>query len=113
MDKLRMADFCKKYNLAQYKLYRNLDQFDKVMVEGWQKPWICLTEKNMLLAMKLSALHNIRPKSPRLKIEDYMRKYNISAQTLKQRWKSITKEEINGEFYIADTKNNLRHIKVL
>jgi hypothetical protein len=113
MDKLRMTDFCKKYNLAQYKLNRNIKQFDTVIVEGWQKPWIYLTEKNILLAMKLSSLHNIRPKSPRLKVEEYMTKYNIDIQTLQTRWKSLAKEEINGEFYIADTRNNLRHIKVL
>lgn len=108
-----MTEFCKKYNLAQYKLHRNIDKFDTVEVEGWQKPWICLTEKNILLAMKLSSLHNVRPKSPRLKVEDYMNKYQITLQTLRKRWKSLAKEEINGEFYIADTRNNLRHIRVL
>lgn len=108
-----MTDFCKKFNLAQYKLHRNIDQFDTVIVEGWQKPWIYLSDKNILLATKLSALHNIRPKSPRLTVEQYIKKYNISAQTINKRWKSLRKEEINGEFYIADTKNNLRHIKVL
>jgi hypothetical protein len=113
MNKLRMTDFCKKYNLAQYKLTRNIDKFDTVPVEGWEKEWICLTEKNILLAMKLSGLHNIRPKSPRLKMQEYMQKYNITAEILRKRWKSIAKEEINGEIYIADTRNNLRHIKVL
>jgi hypothetical protein len=113
MNKLRMTDFCKKYSLAQYKLHRNLSQFDTVMVEGWEKPWICLTEKNILLAMRLSSLHNVRPKSPRLSVEDFMKKYNLSINDIETRWKSLKKEEINGQFYIADTKNNLRHVKAL
>jgi hypothetical protein len=113
MDKLRMTDFCKKYNLAQYKLHRNIDQFDTTMVEGWQKPWIYLTDHNILLATKLSTLNNVRPKNPRLKVEDFMKKYNIPVSTIRNRWKSLCKEEINGEFYIADTKNNLRHLKAL
>lgn len=108
-----MTDFCKKYNLAQYKLHRNIEQFDTVMVEGWEKPWIFLNDKNILLATKLATLHGVRPKNPRLKVEDYMKKYNISIETLRTRWKSLRKDEINGEFYIADTKNNLRHIKLL
>ena len=113
MNKLRMTDFCKKYNLAQYKLHRNLGKFDTVMVEGWEKPWICLTEKNIILAMRLSSLHNVRPKSPRLTVEDFMKKYNLSIKDIETRWKSLKKEEINGQFYIADTKNNLRHVKAL
>lgn len=108
-----MADFCKKYNLPQYKLTRNLEDFETVIVEGWSKPWVYLSDKNMLLATKLSSLHNIRPKNPRLKLEDYISKYNITASVVRARWKSLKKEEINGDIYIADTRNNLRHIGLL
>jgi hypothetical protein len=113
MDKLRMTDFCKKYNLPQYKLHRHLEDFDTVMVEGWLKPWIYLSEKNIILATKFSTLHNVRPKHPRLKIDEYMSKYKIGTDVLRNRWKSIKKEEINGEIYIADTRNNQRQIGVL
>lgn len=108
-----MTDFCKKYNLAQYKLHRHLDEFDTVIVEGWQKEWICLTEKNILLAMKLSALHNVRPKSRRLTVEEFMAKYKLTIDDIQRRWKSLKKEEVNGQFYIADTRNNLRHVNAL
>lgn len=108
-----MSEFCKKFNLAQYKLTRNLSQFDTVMVEGWNKPWLYLNDKNILLATKLASLHNVRPKRARLTIEQYIKKYNTTVDVVRSRWKSIKKEEINGEIYIADTRNNLRHIGIL
>jgi hypothetical protein len=110
---LKMYHYSKKYGVPPYKLTRWLHQFDTIMVDGYVKPWILDTERNHRVALSLIfSGKSTRPKNPRLTIEQFMDKYNVTASQLKTRWKSLVKEESNGHVLIADIANNRRNAGV-
>lgn len=113
IQSLKMYHYSKKYGVAPHKLTRWLHRFETIMVEGYVKPWIIDNEENRRFALSLIfATKSTRPKNPRLTIEQFMDKYNVSASQLKTRWKSLVKEESNGLVLIADIANNRRNAGV-
>ena len=112
-EKLKMVWFCDKYGLALHKLHRHLDRFQTIEVEGYKKPWIIDNDHNQLEAQKLILTRQTKPKKNRLPIGDFCKKYQIEPSRLKARWTCIIKEIVNGEIYIAETRNNLRHAGIL
>lgn len=84
------------------------------MVDGYCKPWIIDNDANRKLAISLIfSTKSTRPKLPRLTIDEFMAKYNVSAKELKTRWNSLIKEESNGTMLIADVATNRKHIAQL
>jgi hypothetical protein len=112
-EKLKMIWFCDKYGLALHKLHRHLGRFQTVEVQGYKKPWIIDNEHNKLEAQKLIFSRQTKPKKNRLPLKEFCQKYNIDPARLKNRWKCILKEEMDGEIFIAETRNNLRHIGII
>lgn len=108
---LKMYHYSKKYGIAPYKLTRWLHQFETTMVDGYVKPWIIDNDANRKLAISLVfSVGSTRPKYPRLTIEEFMSKYNVTIGQLKTRWKSLQKEESNGVILIADIANNRKNV---
>ena len=110
---LKMYHYSKKYGVAPYKLTRWLHQFETIMVDGYVKPWIIDNEANRKLAISLIfSTKSTRPKYPRLTIDEFMQKYDVTLCQLKTRWKSLLKEESNGLVLIADVANNRKNVGV-
>ena len=106
-----MYHYSRKYGVPPYKLTRWLHKFETIMVDGYCKPWIIDNDANRKFAMSLIfSTKSTRPKLPRLTIDEFMTKYNVSAKELKVRWNSLIKEESNGTMLIADTATNRKHI---
>lgn len=111
---LKMYHYSRKYGVAPYKLTRWLHDFETISVDGYVKPWIIDNEKNRKLALSLIfRTKSTRPKMPRLTIDEFMAKYDVSAKELKIRWNSLIKEESNGMMLIADVATNRKHIAEL
>lgn len=113
MEALLMKHFCEKYGLGQYSLCRKIKEYDIIWVEGRAKPRIVENEKNIELARVHSLLPACRPRKPILEISEFCAKYAIDEETLKKRWKCLQKEERDGKIYISETRNNLKHCKLL
>lgn len=111
---LKMYHYSKVYGVPPYKLTRWLHKFETIMVDGYVKPWIIDNNANRKFAMSLIfSTKSTRPKLPRLTIDEFMAKYNVSANELKTRWNSLIKEESNGTMLIADVATNRKHIAEL
>jgi hypothetical protein len=113
MGNLKMIDFCRKYNLAPYKLHRHLSEFTTINLPGWAKPHIIDNEDNAKLALYYSLNRSTRPKLPRLPVEDFMIKYNVRLCDLQKKWKYLKLEEVNGVIYVPEVKNNLRFLGII
>lgn len=110
---LKMYHYSKKYGVPPYKLTRWLHEFETITLPEYVKPWIIDNEKNRRLALSLIfSTKSTRPKLPRLTIEQFMAKYNVTAKQLKTRWNSLVKEESNGLVLIADIANNRKNVGV-
>lgn len=110
---LKMYHYSKRYGVPPYKLTRWLHKFETIMVEGYVKPWIIDNNANRKLALSLIfPTKSTRPKQPRLTIDEFMSKYNVTLCQLKTRWNSLVKEESNGIVLIADIANNRKNAGV-
>lgn len=107
---LKMYHYSKKYGVPPYKLTRHLHLFETIVVDDYVKPWIIDNESNRKIANRLALESTTtRPKLPRIPVDEFMQKYNVSMDKLKSRWKSLNKEVSNGEVLIADIANNRKH----
>lgn len=110
---LKMYHYSKKYGVPPYKLTRWLHKFETIVVDEYVKPWIIDNEANRKLALSLIfPTKSTRPKEPRITIDEFMAKYNVTAADLKIRWNSLVKEEVNGIVLIADIANNRKNAGV-
>ena len=110
MEAIRMIEFCNRTGMLPCKLTRRIKEFDIIYKEGWKKPWIKLSEKNLLLADLHSRTRLSRKKLPRLTKEEYRQKYGISEVVMNKWFRSMVKEMIDETEYICDTSTNRRLI---
>ena len=109
----KMYHYSRRHGVPPYKLTRWLHKFETIMVDGYVKPWIIDNETNRKLALSLLfPTKSTRPKEPRLTIDEFMSKYNVTLCQLKTRWNSLVKEESNGIVLIADIANNRKNAGV-
>lgn len=108
-----MRQFCLKFGLPQYLMSKKIQEYDTIMVNGYSKPRIIVNEKNIELAKFHSRIPPHRPRNPLLTIDEFIAKYKISESQLRRRWKCIQKFEFNGQIYISEIRNNLRHAGII
>jgi hypothetical protein len=107
-DAVKMIEFCRMTGLPAWKLTRRIDEFDTLEVDGWHKPFIKITERNLNLARLHANSRLGKPKLPRYTPEVYAEKYNIPMDRLKKWYRSLVKDTINGREFIIDTSTNRR-----
>lgn len=113
MEALLMRHFCQKYKLGQHTLSKRLKEYDIVWIEGKVKPRILENDKNIKLAKLHAKLPAHRPRCPLIEKSEFMNKYQLEEERLRKRWRCLQKLEVGGKTYIAETRTNLRHCKVL
>jgi hypothetical protein len=111
MDLMKISDFCRKYSLPQHRFTRYKYLFELDYKEGYQKPWVKVTDKNISIVANILAHTGTRPKKQRLTYEDYKIKYGLDADHFQDVWHRLHLEEQNGKMLIIDSKQNYSLLK--
>jgi hypothetical protein len=111
MDSMKISDFCRKYNLPQYRFTRYKHSFKLVDKEGYAKKWVKLDDYNLNLVEEILQHKGTRPKKARLNYEEYKKKYGFASDHFQNVWHRLHLEEQNGSMLIVDSKQNYALLK--
>jgi hypothetical protein len=111
MDCLKISDFCRKFNLPNYRFTRYKMLFHTKQVDGYVNNWVKLDEHNLSLVNEILSHKGTRRKKPRLSLEAFCVKYGLTDEHFKKVCHRMQLEDHDGQLMVIDSKHNYALLK--